>query len=241
MSRSSGWLSVRLSCSVRCSCSVTSRERLLSKSKSSALANEPPWRDPRLAQPESLCPGISFSSLRCPPVLSNCSWLSSPCSSKPSEASATFSSGLSDSLGDCCPPLSSSSSSGLRSSSASTNAWSSKFDICRSLIACCSCGVITSPCDCRNSSFGIIAMTDRQQTCNSGMRPAPGAMTLKTEFFAQIEAPDLGIVHDLLRIALHQYPAFMNDERSVDELKGLADVVIRNKHPDAPRGELSNP
>jgi hypothetical protein len=83
-------------------------------------------------------------------------------------------------------------------------------------------------------------MADRQQTCNSRMRPALGAMTLKTEFFAQIEPPNFGIFNDLLRVAFHQYPAFMNDERAIDELEGFAHVVIRNKHPDAPRGELSN-
>ena len=32
----------------------------------------------------------------------------------------------------------------------------------------------------------------------------------------------------------------MNDERAVDELKGFSDVVIRNKHPDSPRGELTH-
>ena len=32
----------------------------------------------------------------------------------------------------------------------------------------------------------------------------------------------------------------MDDERPVDELERLADVVIRNKHPDSPRGELAH-
>ena len=68
----------------------------------------------------------------------------------------------------------------------------------------------------------------------------PGRYDLKTEFFAQIEPTDFGIFNDFLRVAFHQYPTFMNDERPVDELEGFAHVVIRNKHPDAPRGELSN-
>ena len=32
----------------------------------------------------------------------------------------------------------------------------------------------------------------------------------------------------------------MDDERAVDELEGLANIVIRNKHPDSPSGELSH-
>ena len=32
----------------------------------------------------------------------------------------------------------------------------------------------------------------------------------------------------------------MDDERPVDELEGFPDVVIRNKHPDSPSGELSH-
>jgi len=32
----------------------------------------------------------------------------------------------------------------------------------------------------------------------------------------------------------------MDDERPVDELEGFSNVVIRNKHPDSPSGELSH-
>ncbi len=32
----------------------------------------------------------------------------------------------------------------------------------------------------------------------------------------------------------------MDDERAVDEFEGFANVVIRNKHPDSPRGKLSH-
>ena len=31
----------------------------------------------------------------------------------------------------------------------------------------------------------------------------------------------------------------MDDESAVDELEGLSDIVIRNKHPDSPSGKLS--
>ena len=50
------------------------------------------------------------------------------------------------------------SSSGLRSSSSSTNATRSRLDSCSSLIACISCGVITSDCVCRNSSRCVSAI-----------------------------------------------------------------------------------
>ena len=32
----------------------------------------------------------------------------------------------------------------------------------------------------------------------------------------------------------------MDDERPVDEVEGLSHIVIRNKHPDSPSGELSH-
>src|SRR6202030_919472 len=53
------------------------------------------------------------------------------------------------------------SSSGFRSSSSSTKAERSRLDSCSSLIACISCGVITSDCDCRNSNLCVSAMEER--------------------------------------------------------------------------------
>ena len=50
------------------------------------------------------------------------------------------------------------SSSGFRSSSSSTKAERSRLDNCSSLIACINCGVMTSDCDCRNSSLCVSAM-----------------------------------------------------------------------------------
>ena len=55
---------------------------------------------------------------------------------------------------------SSRSSSGLRSSSVSTKAASSRLESCSSLIACCSCGVITRLWLCRSSSFGVNAILE---------------------------------------------------------------------------------
>src|SRR5262245_46267802 len=63
---------------------------------------------------------------------------------------------------------------------------------------------------------------------------------LEAETFAEVKAPDVGAGDDLLRRALHQDPAFVDDECPVDELERLAHVVIRNKHPDSPRGELAH-
>ena len=48
--------------------------------------------------------------------------------------------------------------SGFCSSSVSTKADSSRFESCSSLIACCSCGVMTSACVCRRSSLCESAM-----------------------------------------------------------------------------------
>ena len=69
--------------------------------------------------------------------------------------------------GDFGPSLARS-SSGFRSSSSSTNAERSRFDSCSSLIACMSCGVITSDCDCRNSSLCVSAMRLRTDPLKVG-------------------------------------------------------------------------
>src|SRR5262249_28881994 len=53
------------------------------------------------------------------------------------------------------------SSSGLRSSSSSTKADRSRLDSCSSLMACISCGVITSDWDWRNSNLCVSAMGAR--------------------------------------------------------------------------------
>ena len=62
-------------------------------------------------------------------------------------------------LGPVSGASSSRSSSGLRSSSVSTKAYSSMLDSCSSRIACCSWGVITSCWPCLNSNFGESAIT----------------------------------------------------------------------------------
>src|SRR5262245_17284555 len=65
-------------------------------------------------------------------------------------------------------------------------------------------------------------------------------MESEAEALAQIEAAHIRVVDDFLRRALGQDLALMDDERTVDELEGLTNVVIRNKHPDFPSGKLSH-
>jgi hypothetical protein len=69
--------------------------------------------------------------------------------------------------------------------------------------------------------------------------PPPQAPS-KAEIGAKVVAPDIRISDDLIGRAFGQDMALMDDERPVDELERFADVVIRNKHPDSPSGELSH-
>src|SRR5207248_8525776 len=64
--------------------------------------------------------------------------------------------------------------------------------------------------------------------------------TSHAETFAEIKAPYIGIGHNLMRSAFGQNFALMDDERAINELEGLAHIVIRNKHPDSPSGKLSH-
>ena len=107
-----------------------------------------------------LCLGLVFLALRgvlavgavpisaAPTLSATASATPSPKDISLSEAASTRSTGSGVSLSG-----SSRCSSGLRSSSASTKSSSSRFDSCSSLIACCSWGVMTSPCPCLTSSL----------------------------------------------------------------------------------------
>src|ERR1700676_2496015 len=72
--------------------------------------------------------------------------------------SSASASGGGASLAEPSTGASSRSSSGLPSSSWSTNTVSSVWESCRSLIACCNCGVITRLCAWRRSSLWVTAM-----------------------------------------------------------------------------------
>ena len=78
-----------------------------------------------------------------------------------------------------CPTLS---SSGLRSISSAMKVSTSRFDSASRRIACCSCGVITSDCDCRRSRRGARLM--RLQS---------------VEALAEIQAADILVGDEFLR------------------------------------------
>ena len=78
--------------------------------------------------------------------------------------------GSAGSAGSALP--SSRSSSGLRSSSASTKALSSRWLSCSSRIDCISCGVSVRLCDCRTSSRGDSAMSLALSSQRRGRRGA---------------------------------------------------------------------
>ena len=63
---------------------------------------------------------------------------------------------------------------------------------------------------------------------------------LQAEAVAEIEAADVFVADNFMRLTLHQHPPFMYDEGAVNEFEGFADVVIRNKHPDSAICKVSN-
>src|SRR5690606_30912234 len=100
-------------------------------------------------------------------------------------------------------------SSGLRSNSSSTKAATSRFDSCNSLIACKSCGGITSDCDWRSSSRCVraIASVEALETCRpdqAGEQVGPFlAYPLAGEMYTGAGATAgpgvLSFAHDLVR------------------------------------------
>jgi len=53
------------------------------------------------------------------------------------------------------------------------------------------------------------------------------------EIFAEIEAPDVGMGDDVVRAALGQHMAAMDDIGAVDEAERLAHIVVGDEHADA--------
>src|SRR5260370_8745013 len=60
-----------------------------------------------------------------------------------------------------------------------------------------------------------------------------GTAALDAEFFAEVEAADLGVVHDILLAALHEDLARIDDARAVGEVEGLAHIVVGDEHANA--------
>src|SRR4051812_5900966 len=75
--------------------------------------------------------------------------------------------------------------------------------------------------------------------CDAGP-PSKGAFRLKAEIFSEIEAPDLLIGHDGIRLAFRQDAAGMDDVGAVDQSQGLADIVVRDEHADAAAGQVAH-
>src|SRR5258707_9996866 len=62
---------------------------------------------------------------------------------------------------------------------------------------------------------------------------------LDAEFFAEIEAADLGIVHDIVLAALHEDLARIDDVGPVGEVERLAHVMVGDEHADAAGGQTA--
>src|SRR3546814_1858365 len=56
---------------------------------------------------------------------------------------------------------------------------------------------------------------------------------LEAKPFAQVNAADVLVGNDLVRGAFHQHHAVMDDVGTVDDLKGLAHVVVGDQNADA--------
>lgn len=63
---------------------------------------------------------------------------------------------------------------------------------------------------------------------------------LKSKALTKIQAANVGVFHDILRLAVREHLAGMNDIGAVDEAQGFSDIVIGDQDPDAPRGEMSD-
>src|SRR6266567_1660223 len=128
----------------------------------------------------------------------------------------------------------------------------SRLESCSSLMACISCGVITSAWLWRKSSRCESAML----RCNIGpvlAYPFLGPLytrsfyvvsddvnsgsnlvsRLHPELFAEIQPPHFRVVDDVLSIALAQHFTRIDDVGAVRETKGLAHVVVGDENADA--------
>gem|GEM_PF-3156841 len=63
---------------------------------------------------------------------------------------------------------------------------------------------------------------------------------LKAEPVTQIDAPNVLVADDVGRCAFHQHHAVVDDIGAVDDVEGLADVVIGNQDTDTPVLQVSD-
>src|ERR1700675_962155 len=95
------------------------------------------------------------------------------------------------------------------------------LDSCRSLMACCNCGVMTRPRPCRISSF-----------CPTPAMVAPCSW-LEREPLAEIDAAHVAIADDFGGCAFLQQLAVVQNVGTVDDIECVAHIVIRDQNADA--------
>src|SRR4249919_1154621 len=126
-------------------------------------------------------------------------------------------------------------------------------------MACISCGVITSPWVWRSSSLCesairspaelvrfLLLIAGRLHGRYAIEQRGPAELRalrnytryLQPEFFAQVEATHIGIVHDIVGATFHQDLAGVDDVRAVGEPQRLTHIVISDQHPDPAIGEV---
>src|SRR6185436_424868 len=114
-----------------------------------------------------------------------------------------------------------SSSIGFSRSSFWTTSWSSRVDSCKSWIACCNSGVMTTRWLCRSESRASMAMVVSR-------------LRLEGEPLAQVDLPGDRVVGDLRRGARDQDLAVVENVRAVGNGEGFAHVMVRYQNADPP-------
>src|SRR3546814_16887913 len=84
-------------------------------------------------------------------------------------------------------------------------------------MACCSCGVMTRDWRWRSSNLCVAAMS---------------LNLLEAKPFAQVNAADVLVGDDFVWGAFHQHYPVVDDVGAVDDLQGLAHVVVGDQHAD---------
>src|SRR3954467_4814076 len=119
-----------------------------------------------------------------------------------------------------------SSSTGFSTSSWVRSVSSSMRVICKSLIACCNDGVITSFCDSFRESF-----------CSNAIQLVP---CLQSEVFAEVDFPDLRVRRQLQRGAGAQNLTVVDDIGPVGYFQCFPHVMVGDQDADAHRLEVTD-
>src|SRR6185369_13143075 len=114
-----------------------------------------------------------------------------------------------------------------------STSWSSSFDSCSSLIACCSEGVMISFCESFRWSFCSKAMV-RISTGRLRSRSA------QVERFAQVNSPDLRICRETFWHSLPENFTFFDDIGAIRDLQCFPHVVICDEDSDSSGAKLGN-